>query len=149
MLRKTNLSLAPPKAHFLFRIMGPEFGGIKWNKVRWGSPYLNMYPWSHFTGSQHRLLSNFCFLGDPHNRMSLMSLRRWVVSIPFYVLLVELIFQISWYQWYKIREAVLQIPIPDDIKKVYEQEMKLAARNKPGVFPQAPLGWTSIHAWLR
>ena len=134
MLRRTAMAKAPAKGHFFQRIIAPDFMGINWSKVTWGSPYSNFYPITMTAGGQGRYWSNFIGFGHFSNRMTRCNLRNIILFGPTALLGFVLLFQIDWYNAIQCAYYFPGWEIPEWAQKERAEELRLASWYKPGVF---------------
>ncbi|KNH05945.1 hypothetical protein XU18_3107 [Perkinsela sp. CCAP 1560/4] len=136
-MRNSCKSLAPAKGPLMRRVLHPDFLGINWTKVCWGTPFNSCYPHTISGGQVNRLWSNPVSFGFFPNRMSRIHLRQFLLCTPAMVLLMVMVLQPDLWAIFSGTKFVcdeLGIPceIPEPILEMRRQDNHHMARNKPG-----------------
>lgn len=125
--------MAPVKGQLIQRLTSANFLGFNWMKVTHHGPFQSQYPFTAAAGSTTRMWSQPRFQGNRVNRMSFNTGRMLALYLPSLALAGVILGMCEWYNLRIVAEAVLGIPIPDDVKQARLDELDNRSRNKPGV----------------
>ena len=133
MLRATAVKRAPIKAPLLQQTIMNNTFGIQWNKVTWGAPHNNAYPFSAGAGFASKYLSNPLTFGSPQGRMSRMWVRQAVLLSPTVLCAAIMLFQLEPYDLVYCVHFLTGLDIPKAIQDRYDDQIARMPREKPGV----------------
>ena len=130
--------MAPPKGSLPRRVLGINFLGIDWAKGSFRTPYNNYYPITLTSGNGNRFWSNPHNFGYFANRTGRIHARNAILYVPSGWCFMMTFLQPDWFLCWNthlrfIGKPFFGMKMPNWAIEKRKEEMRLMARNKPGV----------------